>query len=216
MRGNTRNDVQASITAAPAPFVPTTRSSSRSPEKRSRSFFSRCCRNLRAVREQCPAQQSVPEPNSFACFFYHFADAAKNVEASGFTKGCPAAAVTLDLDRDSEGLRAVCRAVFTGWQDIIAAGLDEVPKAKRREIAELILATLEGPPEYLTAGFKSRRQTGFFAGSWLPLVPVAKAQEREKAKTSGRASARGAALVARSPSRFGFRPRLPGRTRCPS
>jgi TetR/AcrR family transcriptional repressor of lmrAB and yxaGH operons len=73
-----------------------------------------------------------------------FADAAKNVEASGFTRGCPAAAVTLDLDRDSEELRGVCRTVFTSWQDIIATGLDEVPKAKRREIAELILATLEG------------------------------------------------------------------------
>jgi TetR/AcrR family transcriptional repressor of lmrAB and yxaGH operons len=52
--------------------------------------------------------------------------------------------VTLDLDRDSERLRAVCRAIFMTWQDIIAAGLDEVPKAKRREVAELILATLEG------------------------------------------------------------------------
>ena len=38
----------------------------------------------------------------------------------------------------------VWRTVFTSWEDIIAAGLDEVPKAKRREIAELILATLEG------------------------------------------------------------------------
>jgi AcrR family transcriptional regulator len=73
-----------------------------------------------------------------------FADAAKNVEASGFAKGCPAAAVTLDLDRDSEELRAVCRTVFTSWQDAIATGLDEVPKAKRGEIAELILAALEG------------------------------------------------------------------------
>ncbi len=30
------------------------------------------------------------------------------------------------------------------WQDIIASGLDEVPKAKRREVAEFILTTLEG------------------------------------------------------------------------
>jgi TetR/AcrR family transcriptional repressor of lmrAB and yxaGH operons len=73
-----------------------------------------------------------------------FADAANNVEASGFTKGCPVAAVTLDIDRDSEKLRAVCHAVFTIWQEIIAAGLSEIPKARRREIAELILATLEG------------------------------------------------------------------------
>jgi len=73
-----------------------------------------------------------------------FTGAAKNVEASEFMKGCPVAAVTLDLDRDSERLRAVCRTTFLNWQDIIAAGLGEVPKAKRNEVAELILATLEG------------------------------------------------------------------------
>lgn len=73
-----------------------------------------------------------------------FAEAAKNVEASGFTKGCPAASVTLEIDRDSEGLRAICRAAFATWQNAIAAGLDEVPEAERRETAELILATLEG------------------------------------------------------------------------
>jgi TetR/AcrR family transcriptional repressor of lmrAB and yxaGH operons len=73
-----------------------------------------------------------------------FSDAAKNVEASEFMKGCPVAAVTLDLDRDSKRLRDVCRTIFMTWQDIIASGLDEVPKAKRREVAELILATLEG------------------------------------------------------------------------
>ena len=73
-----------------------------------------------------------------------FGDAATNVEASGFTKGCPVAAVTLDIDRDSESLRTVCRAVFATWLDIIAAGLGEVPRAKRSEVAELILAALEG------------------------------------------------------------------------
>jgi len=73
-----------------------------------------------------------------------FSDAAGNMEASGFTKGCPATSVTLDMDRDSESLRAVCHTVFTTWQDAIATGLDEVPKAERSEAAELILATLEG------------------------------------------------------------------------
>jgi len=73
-----------------------------------------------------------------------FADAAGNVEASGYTKSCPVAAVALDIDRDSEKLRAVCHKIFMTWQDIIAAGLDEVPEAERREAAELILAALEG------------------------------------------------------------------------
>ena len=73
-----------------------------------------------------------------------FEDAAQQVEASGFTKGCPVAAVTLELSSDSETLRPVCRAIFMNWQDIIAAGLDEVTEGERQEIAELILGTLEG------------------------------------------------------------------------
>jgi TetR/AcrR family transcriptional repressor of lmrAB and yxaGH operons len=73
-----------------------------------------------------------------------FSDAAKLLEASEFMKGCPVAAVALDLDGDSERLRDVCRAIFTTWQGIIAAGLDEVPEVERHDVAEFILATLEG------------------------------------------------------------------------
>src|SRR5262245_35066897 len=73
-----------------------------------------------------------------------FAGAAANVEASGFNKGCPVGAVTLDIDADSERMCTVCHRIFVTWQDIIAAGLDEVPEAERRGAAELILATLEG------------------------------------------------------------------------
>ena len=73
-----------------------------------------------------------------------FAAAAANSEASGFNKSCPVAAVTLDIDHDSERLRAVCHRIFMTWRDIIAAGLDEVPEVERRGAAELILATLEG------------------------------------------------------------------------
>ena len=73
-----------------------------------------------------------------------FTSAAKLLEESEFMKGCPVAAVALDLDRDSEGLRALCHAIFTTWQNIIAAGLDEVPETERAQVAEFILATLEG------------------------------------------------------------------------
>lgn len=73
-----------------------------------------------------------------------FSSAANLLEESDFMKGCPVAAVALDLDRDSEGLRAVCHAIFAAWQNIIAAGLDEVPEAERAQVAEFILATLEG------------------------------------------------------------------------
>jgi TetR/AcrR family transcriptional repressor of lmrAB and yxaGH operons len=73
-----------------------------------------------------------------------FTGAAKNLETNEFTRGCPVAAVTLDIDRDSEDLRSVCRAIFHDWQAIIAEGLNDVPKADRLSVARLILATFEG------------------------------------------------------------------------
>jgi TetR/AcrR family transcriptional repressor of lmrAB and yxaGH operons len=73
-----------------------------------------------------------------------FAGAAATVEAGAFNKSCPVGAVTLDIDADSERMRVVCHKIFAAWQEVIAAGLDEVPEAERRGAAELILATLEG------------------------------------------------------------------------
>jgi len=73
-----------------------------------------------------------------------FSATGTRIEASEFTKGCPVAAVTLDIDEESEELRTVCRGVFVTWCEIIAAGLDEVPAAHRRGVAQLILAALEG------------------------------------------------------------------------
>jgi TetR/AcrR family transcriptional repressor of lmrAB and yxaGH operons len=73
-----------------------------------------------------------------------FTKTAVSLEANEFAKGCPVAAVTLDLDRDSQALRDVCREVFDRWLDAIAQGLDDVPRAERRAVAQLILATLEG------------------------------------------------------------------------
>jgi TetR/AcrR family transcriptional repressor of lmrAB and yxaGH operons len=73
-----------------------------------------------------------------------FTATGTRIEATEFTKGCPVAAVTLDIDDESEELRTVCRGVFATWCEIIAAGLDEVPAAQRHEVAQLILAALEG------------------------------------------------------------------------
>ncbi len=73
-----------------------------------------------------------------------FSETGAWVEANEFTKGCPVSAVTLDIDEESEELRTVCRGVFATFCEVIAAGLNEVPSAKRREVAQLILAALEG------------------------------------------------------------------------
>jgi len=73
-----------------------------------------------------------------------FSATATQIDVNRFTQGCPVAAVTLDIDEDSEDLRAACGGVFATWCDVIAAGLDDVPEARRRDVAQLILAALEG------------------------------------------------------------------------
>jgi TetR/AcrR family transcriptional repressor of lmrAB and yxaGH operons len=73
-----------------------------------------------------------------------FTKTAAALEANKFAKGCPIAAVTLDLDRKSEALRDVCREVFDHWVELIARGVNDVPQDERRPVAQLILATLEG------------------------------------------------------------------------
>lgn len=73
-----------------------------------------------------------------------FTKTAAGLEANEYAKGCPVAAVTLDLDRHSRALGDVCGDVFDGWADVIAQGLRDVPPDERRAVAQLILATLEG------------------------------------------------------------------------
>jgi TetR/AcrR family transcriptional regulator, lmrAB and yxaGH operons repressor len=73
-----------------------------------------------------------------------FESTAERIRASNFMKGCPVAAVTLDIDSQSEDLRALCSSVFDTWRDIIASGLYDVPASQRESVAQLILASLEG------------------------------------------------------------------------
>jgi len=73
-----------------------------------------------------------------------FQTSAKSVEAAAFLKGCPIAAVTLDIDDASKDLRATAERVFATFQRVIAAGLTELPANERNNVAQLILATLEG------------------------------------------------------------------------
>lgn len=73
-----------------------------------------------------------------------FTKTAAGLEANEYAKGCPVAAVTLDLDRHSRALGEVCGDVFDGWVDVIARGLGDLPRDERRAVAQLILATLEG------------------------------------------------------------------------
>jgi TetR/AcrR family transcriptional repressor of lmrAB and yxaGH operons len=124
--------------------------------------------------------QPVPLPQRIRTLFR--ATAAR-IEASRFTRGCPVAAVTLDIDDDSEELRKVCRDVFATWCAIISAGLEGVPAAQRRELAQLILAALEGALilARATSSTAPLLQTGAF---------LAKSLERTRGRTRTRAAGR--------------------------
>lgn len=109
-----------------------------------------------------------------------FAGAATSLERNQFMRGCPVAAVTLDIDRDSEVLRAVCRAIFDSWQEIIASGLGGVPEAERRGVARLVLATFEGALilARATAAKEPLLHTGRILAGVLELrFPVASSQQ---------------------------------------
>src|SRR5438105_6499157 len=58
--------------------------------------------------------QQVPVPQKVRTLFD---TTAARMLASGFMKGCPVAAVTLDIDGSSEDFRALCEAVFGTWRD---------------------------------------------------------------------------------------------------
>lgn len=73
-----------------------------------------------------------------------FTDTAAWLEANNFMKGCPVAAVTLDLDENTRALREICESVFDRFVNLIAAGLENVPSRERRAVAQLIFATFEG------------------------------------------------------------------------
>lgn len=117
-----------------------------------------------------------------------FSVTATRIEASAFMKGCPVAAVTLDIDDESKELRTVCRGVFTAWCEIIAAGLDEVPAAQRRDTAQLILATLEGGLilARATATKDPLLQTGALLASTLALAVAQRPGRGRQQQTRGR------------------------------
>ena len=69
---------------------------------------------------------------------------AAGMKANGFTRGCPVAAVTVDLDSGAAEIAQVCAGIFDACRDAVAEGLHEVPARERRVVADLILATLEG------------------------------------------------------------------------
>ncbi len=134
--------------------------------------------------------QPVPVSQKVRMLFHA---TAGRLEASGFLKGCPVAAVTLDLDESSAGLRPVCEAVFRTWREIIAAGLDDVPGHIRQDIAMLILAALEGALVLARAQASSvpLEETGALLATALScMVGRARARRLDQKRAGGRRRSR--------------------------
>jgi TetR/AcrR family transcriptional repressor of lmrAB and yxaGH operons len=71
---------------------------------------------------------------------------ASDLEESGYVRGCPIAAVTLDSASSSKQVREACRHSFDRWLTVLEARLRGAGWSARvaREEAIMILATVEG------------------------------------------------------------------------
>jgi TetR/AcrR family transcriptional regulator, lmrAB and yxaGH operons repressor len=74
-------------------------------------------------------------------FFEMGAEAALKAD---YRMSCPAGTVTLDLDPESEALRAPCNDVFASLVDAVDEALHPIPKSKRRDLAGVIVSTMQG------------------------------------------------------------------------
>jgi len=70
----------------------------------------------------------------------------RELEASGYTHGCPLATVALEAAGTSEAVRATVAAHYDGWIDALAAHLVShgVPAAVAPRFARFALAAIEG------------------------------------------------------------------------
>jgi TetR/AcrR family transcriptional regulator, lmrAB and yxaGH operons repressor len=73
-----------------------------------------------------------------------FRDIAEGMARDNFTSSCAIGAVTLDLGPDDDALRAACAAGLSEWAQVASEYLPEIPKAKRRAAADLLISLLEG------------------------------------------------------------------------
>lgn len=73
-----------------------------------------------------------------------FQFAAKMMKAREYRSGCPVGAVVLDLDADSEPLRAVCLDIVARWQQQLAGHFAPLPAAQALSLAKMVIASFEG------------------------------------------------------------------------
>lgn len=69
---------------------------------------------------------------------------AQQLAKTGHSGGCPVGAVILDLDADTPALRSACQHIVDAWQAELAGRFGSLPEARRHELAQFVLMTLEG------------------------------------------------------------------------
>lgn len=101
---------------------------------------------------------------------------ATDLEKSGYVRGCPIAAVTLDSAVSSEQVREACRRSFDRWLSLLEARLRDAgwSAGAAREEAIMILAAVEGA---LTLARSSRDPE--------PLRTAARRLRRDLSRTPG-------------------------------
>jgi TetR/AcrR family transcriptional repressor of lmrAB and yxaGH operons len=73
-----------------------------------------------------------------------FGRMAKGLAKDGYRRGCAVAAVSLDLQDDSQELAPVCAAQIAAWSETIAAALEPLPPARRKLLGRLVVTAFEG------------------------------------------------------------------------
>jgi TetR/AcrR family transcriptional repressor of lmrAB and yxaGH operons len=98
-------------------------------------------RDVAVERYRARAQGCRTPEAAVRAFFEMGAEASLK---NDYRMSCPAGAVTLDLDPASEALREPCHDVFASLVDAVDEALHPIPKAKRRDLAGLIVSTMQG------------------------------------------------------------------------
>jgi len=98
-------------------------------------------RDVAVERYRARAQGCRTPEAAVRAFFEMGAEASLK---NDYRMSCPAGAVTLDLDPASEALREPCHDVFASLVDAVDEALHPIPKSKRRDLAGLIVSTMQG------------------------------------------------------------------------
>ena len=97
---------------------------------------------------------------------------AADLQKSDFTEGLPVTTVTLDSVPASPALTRACHGAYARWLSTVAEELQgyEVPAARARTLATLLLASLEGAV-VLCRAYRSTDPLDDTATELLPLLP---------------------------------------------